>query len=816
MPNSSSARDKELNAHVAKLRYTLGVMQKKYIKSNNKVGLQIAEQFEHESLKDFWGHLGMQGGCVMPFMGKLTAAQCFAKELEHPLSNEPQYFSMVWYHLGKAGGGVVNGTTYRANQCFTKVVEISPADANGWMTLATQGGGTVNGVPRSVQDCYLQFLELANAEQMTYSAETWFWLGSNAFSDNDFQLVVRGRSYTKKDCFVEALEVNSLPSDHELKSHPDMEASMWLNLGDAGGGIINGKSYSKMECYAKSAGLYTDNSARHAWARLDIGGGNVIVNGKMMSQKECEAKHTECVEADLADGGTNSRNTLASYWAVQENERKQRKSFTASSSSAPTAAGSDPPDQSDEQRRIEGARHLAQAALDGNAELVRRLLAAGADHTWAVGAHLDAAGATALSLAATRGHTQVVRQLLAAGANVSVRMKPEDATPMMLAAEGGHLEALQELIAAGSDVDARSASRDTALMSSASTGHTATVKALLAAGADPRLFGDKGSTALYEATVNQHIDVVKALLDGGADPNPPPEQIYDVTPLSSAVMWGNTAIVEALLGAGADPARGTAKGHSALYWAVQGGHRDIYNLLRRHGATGIDTAEMKLAEQDFFTKHGESEWLRWFHDADDDDDDDDDDAEEENFLEKQLFPGNTGKKTEKGEVEGVDGDPSRFFTSVEHSSTLSSTSLTLTSSLRTRRAFPFVSRPQRRQNTATATAATSLRPQDVGIHYHYHNYRDSVAKTTTSTSLSPRRALFSPSVTEATTTSTAVPPRLLPGVMMMMMILFPLFVVVVVAVVLYKRKKEKRVQVKNKSREQRGSPCALSRDCSRL
>jgi ankyrin repeat protein len=94
---------------------------------------------------------------------------------------------------------------------------------------------------------------------------------------------------------------------------------------------------------------------------------------------------------------------------------------------------------------------LAEAAVAGNADVVRRLLTAGAD----VEAQ-DADGQTALMIAARSSVIEVARLLLENGADANARERWREQTPLMWAAAQSRPAMVDLLLAHGADVTARS------------------------------------------------------------------------------------------------------------------------------------------------------------------------------------------------------------------------------------------------------------------------------------------------------------------------------------------------------------------------
>ena len=126
----------------------------------------------------------------------------------------------------------------------------------------------------------------------------------------------------------------------------------------------------------------------------------------------------------------------------------------------------------------------------------------------------DSDGVTVLMLAAEAGNVDIVKMLLAAGANVNAKDFDGDAVLVWAMGEG-HVDVVEVLLAAGADVNAKNNDGDTVLMQAVGAGHIDVIKLLLAAGADINAKDEDGDTARDMAMMwqEEYAEIVK-LLDG--------------------------------------------------------------------------------------------------------------------------------------------------------------------------------------------------------------------------------------------------------------------------------------------------------------
>jgi NAD(P)-dependent dehydrogenase (short-subunit alcohol dehydrogenase family) len=118
---------------------------------------------------------------------------------------------------------------------------------------------------------------------------------------------------------------------------------------------------------------------------------------------------------------------------------------------------------------------------------------------------------TGLHQAAMQGNLEAARELIAAGADLNAREPSGGSSPLITATTFGHTEVATALIAAGDDVNQRNIDGSTALITAAFFCRTEIVETLLAAGADRSIRNNAGSTALDVVTAP--FDAMKGIYD---------------------------------------------------------------------------------------------------------------------------------------------------------------------------------------------------------------------------------------------------------------------------------------------------------------
>lgn len=174
-------------------------------------------------------------------------------------------------------------------------------------------------------------------------------------------------------------------------------------------------------------------------------------------------------------------------------------------------------------------------------------------------------GATALMLAVENGNVEIVKTLMANGADINAKSQ-YGRTALMVAVKAGNKALVDSLLSWKADPNIQADSSLTQVVFS---------KGLL-------IGMRKTFTALEVATQNGRLSIVKKLLANGANVNAKQDDGW--TSLMTAADVGNIQIVQALLDAGADVNARTNNGRTARNIAKKNRLKDIEELLKKAGA----------------------------------------------------------------------------------------------------------------------------------------------------------------------------------------------------------------------------------------
>lgn len=223
---------------------------------------------------------------------------------------------------------------------------------------------------------------------------------------------------------------------------------------------------------------------------------------------------------------------------------------------------------------------LHHAAQSGTPEVVRALLAAGADvDAWAKGFGGDWGWSwTPLHLAArSNPDPEVVSVLAEAGADLHAPGEESyyrGNTPLHYAGDNPNPDVAAALLGAGAEVNALSARGRTPLHeAAANASNPAVIDVLVAAGAD---VNSNGYAPLHSAArYNPRPEIATALLAAGADVNADPPPLFMALNRDGVFVGGqpmptehSLAVVEVLVRAGANLEQADGSGRTALHMAA--------------------------------------------------------------------------------------------------------------------------------------------------------------------------------------------------------------------------------------------------------
>lgn len=157
-------------------------------------------------------------------------------------------------------------------------------------------------------------------------------------------------------------------------------------------------------------------------------------------------------------------------------------------------------------------------------------------------------------------------------------------TELVSAVKTGDIGRARQILISHSDSNCRDSDGSTLLMIAAHAGDLPMVLMLLESGADVNATDERGWTALSKSTYNAEFKrgfplVAQALIESGANIELP--ITYGVRPLMLAAGYGETEVVELLLGAGADVTARNDGGYTALMMVKQKHYVDVINLLHQ-------------------------------------------------------------------------------------------------------------------------------------------------------------------------------------------------------------------------------------------
>ncbi|KAL7573506.1 hypothetical protein ACA910_019822 [Epithemia clementina (nom. ined.)] len=261
----------------------------------------------------------------------------------------------------------------------------------------------------------------------------------------------------------------------------------------------------------------------------------------------------------------------------------------------------------------EGVEHnlLFDSIMVENEEFAKVLIEKGADLY-----HKDAKLVTTLLQASHRGLTEVAQMLVDAhasrgnGGTFLDDASDEGVTPLIAASSEGHEAVVALLLKAGANVNAKDQDGTTALMAAAARGHLPIVQALIANGASVNEQNQDGHSALMFAfngknqvqtlleRYEQYYEEQKQQAATGDDGQPKEDKELEddggTGPIIKEALSNHTALVDFLLGKGADASLKDKEGHVAKDFDYQADNPAVFTK----GTLGSDTAASSSSSSD--------------------------------------------------------------------------------------------------------------------------------------------------------------------------------------------------------------------------
>lgn len=226
---------------------------------------------------------------------------------------------------------------------------------------------------------------------------------------------------------------------------------------------------------------------------------------------------------------------------------------------------------------MEGRSPLHEAIRAGKVEVVRKMIAAGANLNLP-----DNRKTTPLHEAVLAGNTKMTLLLMEAGADVVKAQNAYNVPLLLLAIRSDQTEAARLFLDAGADPDLADMQRVTPLMEAVSRNNDGIAKTLLERGADVLRTDHLGKNVLHHAGPQVSEELMSRLIKAGA-----PLDAQDTrkrTPLFAAVQEHRLMTALMLLDAGAQPDLADAQGFTPLHLGLSQRKTSLVDALLRKKA----------------------------------------------------------------------------------------------------------------------------------------------------------------------------------------------------------------------------------------
>jgi len=221
---------------------------------------------------------------------------------------------------------------------------------------------------------------------------------------------------------------------------------------------------------------------------------------------------------------------------------------------------------------------LHWAIREGHKDMIDLLLVRGANPNADGGDYFPLG--SPLNWAIWMGDVDIAVLLVSHGADIHRKTRNYPFTPLYDAVWSGKRAMVEALVTKTGDT---TAAKWAPLQATVASGDRQAVEDLLDKGADVNAKGERGGVALHVAAFKGHKDIAELLITRGADVDAKADR-RNHTPLHIAAMEGHKAVAELLIIKGVDVNSKTRDGKTPMSLAKEKRHKEIIELLRRHGA----------------------------------------------------------------------------------------------------------------------------------------------------------------------------------------------------------------------------------------